>query len=71
VIVLDNPSAAVYRLRPPFRVIRGGRVVLDRPDEGERTLPVIRLDLTIDGEPVIVFARTADSAPGKPAGMAK
>ncbi|HEY1376372.1 MAG TPA: hypothetical protein VGF55_06235 [Gemmataceae bacterium] len=57
VMVLDEGGpAAVHRLRPPFRVLRDGRLTLCRPDENP-TVPVVRVDLTIDGEPVVVFAR--------------
>jgi hypothetical protein len=52
----ESGATATRRLRPPFRVLRDGRVTLHRPDENP-TLPVVRVDLTIAGEPVIVFAR--------------
>jgi hypothetical protein len=67
VMLLDGAAVQTYRLRPPFRVIRGGRVVLDRRGEERPTLPIVRLDLTIDGEPVTVFARPTNlTAPGAP-----
>jgi hypothetical protein len=60
VMVLSDPGVRTYRLRPPYRVIRGGRVALVGGGADEPTGPVIRLDLTIAGEPVIVFARTIE-----------
>jgi hypothetical protein len=71
VMVMD-PYPATYALSPPFRVVRGERVTVDRRD-AERTLPVIRVDLTIDGEHVLVFARLRQPiSPGghRPAGTA-
>ena len=55
VMVMD-PNTTTYVLDPPFRVLRAGRVTLTRPDD-VATLPVVRVDLTIDGEHVVVFAR--------------
>src|SRR5262245_61403479 len=58
VIVLDGPVVKVYRLRPPFRLIRGGGVVLNRRDVDVSDGPIVRIDLTVAGEPLTVFART-------------
>jgi hypothetical protein len=58
VTALNGPVSELYRLRPPFRVVRDGRAVLDRLDAEEPRWPVIRIDLTVTGERVIVFART-------------
>ncbi len=55
-VMVMNPGPTVYRLDPPFRVLRGGRVTLRRAEEATR-LPVVRIDLTIDGEHVVVFCR--------------
>jgi hypothetical protein len=55
VMVLD-PNPTTYRLAEPFRVLRDGRVTV-RQSEAEAPLPVVRVDLTIDGEHVVVFAR--------------
>ena len=56
VMFLDEATPTTYAVGPPFRVMRGGRVTLARPAEGKR-LPAVRIDMTIDGEHVIVFAR--------------
>lgn len=55
VMVLD-PNVTHYKLAEPFRVFREGRLTLVRPNE-DATTPVVRLDLTIDGEHVTVFTR--------------
>jgi hypothetical protein len=55
VTVLD-PNATTYKLEPPFRVLRGGRVTEHRHEEAA-PLPVVRVDLIIDGEHVVVFTR--------------
>jgi hypothetical protein len=55
VTVLDEATTTTYAVGPPFRVVRGGRVTLARPADGKR-LPAVRVDLTVDGEHVIVFA---------------
>ena len=55
VTVLD-PNATTYKLEPPFRVLRGGRVTVLRQEEAA-LLPVVRVDLTIDGEHVVIFTR--------------
>jgi hypothetical protein len=60
VMVLDA-NATKFALEPPFRVLRGGRVTLSRPEES-RTLPVVRVDLNIDDEHIIVFARVRQTA---------
>ncbi len=55
VMLLSESTTATYHLDPPLRVVRGGRVTFSRPTEGP-ALPVVRVDLTIDGEHVMVFA---------------
>jgi hypothetical protein len=55
VMVMD-PNPTTYRLDPPFRVLRGGRVTLAR-QEATTPMPVVRVDLTIDGEHVVVYTR--------------
>lgn len=54
-MILD-PNATVYRLERPYRVIREGEVTVTNDDEAI-SFPVVRLDLNIDGEHVVVFAR--------------
>jgi hypothetical protein len=61
VMVLD-PNPTTYRLDPPFRVLRGGAVTFRR-DEEAATLPVVRVDLTVDGEHVVVFTRLRPGPP--------
>jgi len=55
VTVLD-PNPTTYKLDRPFRVLRGGEVTYSRREE-TAPLPVVRVDLTIDGEHVVVFTR--------------
>jgi hypothetical protein len=55
VMVMD-PNPTTYKLDAPFRVLRGGRVTLTRHEE-TATLPVVRVDLNIDGEHVVIFTR--------------
>jgi hypothetical protein len=54
-VMVLNPNPTTYQLDPPFRVLRDGGVTLSRPDGG--TAPAVRVDLRINGEHVIVFAR--------------
>jgi hypothetical protein len=56
VMLLDEATTTTCVLAPPFRVVRGSRVTMSRLDE-EPTLPVVRVDLTIDGEHVMIYAR--------------
>jgi hypothetical protein len=51
VMLLDAQPAVTYRLDPPFRVVRGGGVVVNWPDAGA-TGALIRVDLVVDGEQV-------------------
>jgi hypothetical protein len=60
-VMIVGACPTTYNLDPPFRVLRGGRVTLDRRAE-DPTLPVVRVDLTIDGEHVVVFARLRQPA---------
>jgi len=55
VMLLRETATTILTLDPTVRVVRGGRVTLARPAEGP-TWPVVRVDLTIDGEHVMVFA---------------
>ena len=55
-MLLDEATTTTHVLDRPFRVIRDGRVTLAQPFEGPPR-PVVRVDLTIDGEPVTVFSR--------------
>jgi hypothetical protein len=56
VMLLDPATTTTYALAPPFRVIRDGRVTVARRDEISSGR-VVRVDLTIEGEPVILFTR--------------
>ena len=55
VMVMDS-SPTTYKLDAPFRVLRGGRVTYSRAEE-TTPLPVVRVDLNIDGEHIVVFTR--------------
>ena len=56
VMVLDPATTTTYKLGPPIRVIRDGDVTFRREGEAGRP-PVVRVDLTIDGEHVVMFTR--------------
>ena len=58
VMVMD-PNPTTYKLDAPYRVLRGGRVTYSRPEE-TAPLPVVRVDLNVDGEHVVVFTRRRD-----------
>jgi hypothetical protein len=55
VMVMD-PNVTQYKLDEPYKVFRDGRVTFSRQEE-TAPLPVLRLDLTIDGEHVVIFTR--------------
>jgi hypothetical protein len=56
VMLVRTDGSTTYSLEQPYRVVRGGRVVLNRPERNP-TLPIMRVNLIIDGEHVTVFAR--------------
>lgn len=55
-ILVIDPNVTQYRLDEPFKVLRDGQVTFKR-EEDAAPLPVVRVDLTIDGEHVIIFTR--------------
>jgi hypothetical protein len=61
VMILNDATTTTYAMRPPFCVVRGGRITLARHEE-PTTPPTVRVDMTIDGEHVIVFARLRDGS---------
>jgi hypothetical protein len=54
VMVLEEATTTKYKLDAPYRVIRDGGTTFQRDDGPPRT-PVIRVDLTVDGEHVVMF----------------
>jgi hypothetical protein len=56
VMLINEATTSTYVLDPPFRVIRSGQATVSRRDESVRR-PVVRVDLTVDGEPVTVYSR--------------
>lgn len=56
VMLLDPATTTTYALAEPFRVIRDGNVTVTRPLD-TRADRVIRVDLTIEGESVILYTR--------------
>jgi hypothetical protein len=59
VMVLDPTTTTTYNLAPPFRVIQDGRVTLARRDD-ETSGRAVRIDLSIEGEPVTIYSRLRD-----------
>ena len=55
-VTVIDPNVTQYRLDEPFKVLRDGQVTFRR-EEDTAPLPVVRVDLTIDGEHVIIFTR--------------
>jgi hypothetical protein len=55
-VTVMDPNPTTYRLEQPFRVLRRGQVTFSHHEDPAR-LPVVRLDMNIDGEHVVVFAR--------------
>ena len=62
VMLLDRGLTTRYVLDQPFRVLRDGRVEMSRVEDddaiqGRVDEPIVRLDLNVRGEHVVIFAR--------------
>jgi hypothetical protein len=55
-VMVIGSNTMTYALEPPYRVLRNGQVTVNRPNESP-SASVVRMDLSIGGDHVVIFAR--------------